>query len=196
MIYLLPLLNALFGYGIISMLFWFLFHPTKKKDFFIIELQGLIPKKLAEWGEQIGAYVGEHFLNIGKLKADLLQPEKLQQVNTLLEGKVDDFLRNKLKEKIPIFGMFVTDGLIRQMKEVLMNELEKMIPDMIGFFADDLEKKYDVRKMISEKLRSLTIEDIEKQFYKQAGKGILQLKLACAFLGFALGWLEFFLLRM
>lgn len=194
MIYLIPLLNAAFGWGIISMLFWFLFHPYQKKNFFIIELQGLIPKKLPQWGAQIGRYASENFLNIGKLKENLLEPAKLEQINELLEDKVDDFLRNKLKDKIPIFSMFITDGLISKMKEVLMTELGKMIPDMIGFFADDLQKKYDVQKMIAEKLEQYDMAEMEKVFYQQAGKGILQAKIFVAVLGFVLGLLEVLLL--
>jgi uncharacterized membrane protein YheB (UPF0754 family) len=64
-------------------------------------LQGLIPKKLADWGSQAGIYVSENFLNIQHMKKDLLQPEKLKSINVLLESKVDDYLRNKLKKRFP-----------------------------------------------------------------------------------------------
>ena len=110
------------------------------------------------------------------------------------QGEVDDFLRNKLKEKIPVFGMFITEGLITKMKETLMAELENMIPDLIQYFAGDLEKKYDVKKLITQKMKELQMAEIERAFYKQAGKGIRQLKIACAAGGFILGWLEIALL--
>jgi uncharacterized membrane protein YheB (UPF0754 family) len=76
LIYLIPILNAAFGWLIITLLFRILFHPLKKKDFFIVEMQGLIPKKLPEWGAQIGSYAAENFINISKLKQNLLEPEK------------------------------------------------------------------------------------------------------------------------
>lgn len=196
MIYLIPFLNAAFGWFIIAALLWFLFHPHQKKNIFIVELQGMIPKKLPELGQQLGSYTSRNFINFGKLKEDLLAPGKLAQVHTLLEGKVDDFLRNKLKDKIPIFGMFVTDGLISQMKDILMKELEHMIPDLITFFANDLEKKYDVQKLITEKLSQNSAKEMEEAFYRQAGKGIFQLKVFCATIGFGLGWLEVLLTRL
>src|SRR5215471_8796976 len=93
MIYLIPVLNALFGWGIISLLFWFLFHPFQKKNFFIIELQGLIPKNLPVWSEQLGTYASENFLNIKQMKDSLLEEDKLKQIHEVLEEKVDDFLR-------------------------------------------------------------------------------------------------------
>ncbi len=195
MIYLIPFLNAIFGWSIISALSWFLFHPRTKKNFFIIELQGLIPKKLPEWGKHAGSYVSKNFLNINKLKESLLAPEKLSRISLMLESKVDDFLRNKLKEKIPVFSMFVTDGLVDRMREILMKELEAMIPELINTIADDLEKSYDIEKLINEKLESYAPSYIEEIFKRQAGNSITQLKIFCAFLGFVLGLLEVLLLN-
>ena len=162
MIYLLPVLNAMFGWMVISMLFTMLFHPYRKKNFFIIDVQGFLPNKLPGLAGELGVYVSENFLNMAQLKEDLLSPEKLKQVNVLLEEKVDDFLRNKLKEKIPVFGMFITEGLITKMKETLMGELENMIPDLIQYFAGDLEKKYDVKKLITQKMKELQMAEIER----------------------------------
>ena len=82
------------------------------------------------------------------------------------------------------------------MEETLMGELEKMIPDLIGFFADDLEKKYDVQKMIAEKMTAFDPASLERIFYQQAGKPILQLKIFVAILGLLLGGAELLLLRM
>ncbi|MBK9732731.1 MAG: hypothetical protein IPO83_15865 [Chitinophagaceae bacterium] len=193
MIYLIPFLNAAFGWFIIALLFRLLFHPLQKKNYFIVELQGFIPKQLPQWGRQAGIYASENLLNIGKLKENLLEPEKLTKINEILDDKVDDFLRNKLKDKIPLFGMFITDGLIQKMKETLMTELDQMIPELIGFFADDLEKKYDVQKMIAEKLAMYDAASLEKLFYQHAGKPILQLKIFVAVIGFLLGSLEMLL---
>lgn len=196
MIYLIPFLNAAFGWFIISLLCHVLFHPLRKKNFFILDWQGLIPKNLPRWGQQAGTYAANNFLAIGKLKDSLLEPEKLSKITELLDDKVDDFLRNKLKEKIPVFGMFITEGMISKMKETLMGELDHIIPDLIGFFADDLQKKYDVQRMITEKLEQFDAASLEKLFYAHAGKGILQLKLVVAITGLLLGLLEIQIIRL
>src|SRR5258706_9250254 len=120
MIYLIPILTALFGWLLISSLFYFLFHPAKKKNLFILDLQGFIPKNISLWGKGVGDYVSENLVNIPKMKESLLQGESLKQIHNVLDVKVDDFLRNKLKEKIPVFSMFITEGMISKMKEVLM----------------------------------------------------------------------------
>ena len=142
MIYLIPVLNAAFGWLTISSLFYLLFHPYEKKNLFIFDMQGFIPKNLLLWGTQLGNYVSEHLVNIPKMKESLLKGESLQQIHAVLESKVDDFLRNKLKEKIPVFSMFITEGMITKMKEVLMDELESLVPSVIDqIAAGDMSSK-------------------------------------------------------
>lgn len=196
MIYLIPILNACFGWLIISLLFYFLFHPRKRKNLFIIELQGFIPKNLSQWGKQLGKYAAENLVNIPQMKESLLKGERLEQINNMLEKKVDDFLRNKLKEKIPVFSMFITEGMISKMKEVLMAELEKMVPAAIDQIAAGVEQEFNVEQLIGEKVNTIRAEQIETVFYKEAGKGIILLKLIVAILGFAIGWLEIRLLKL
>ena len=190
MVYLVPILNALFGWGIISLLFYFLFHPAKKKNFFIVELQGFIPKNLGSWSRSIGDFVSTELVNIPKMKASLLQGDRMTEIHTMLEGKVDDFLRNKLKEKIPVFSMFITEGMISKMKEVLMTELEGMVPSVIDQIATGVEKQFNIHKLLDEKLNQDSVGKLEKIFYQQAGKAILSLKLIVAFLGLLLGLAE------
>lgn len=194
MIYLLPFLNAAFGWAIISFLFFFLFRPYEKRSIAIFEIQGFIPKNFKNWMDETALYVSNHFFSIEHLKENFLKKEELQAINNMLEEKVDDFLRNRLKEKIPILNMFITDGLIAKMKESLMEELNHMIPSTIDKLASEAGKKFDLRKMVSDKMSTVTGRDIEKLFYSHSGRSLMQLKLFAALLGFVLGCIEVFLL--
>lgn len=195
MIWLIPVLNALFGWSIISLLFWFLFHPHQKKDFFIFEMQGFIPKNLSSWGKQLGDYISENVVNIPKMKDSLLKSEKLQQIHDMLEGKVDDFLRHKLKEKIPVLSMFITEGLILKMKEILVEELEGLVPSVIEQIASGMEEQFNISKMIDERVNAIAIPEVERLFYRHAGKGITVLKIVIGTIGFGLGCIEILLVR-
>ncbi len=195
MIYAIPLLNAAFGWCMISLLFYMLFHPVRKKNFFIVDLQGFVPRNLPQWGQQACAFAVTQLPDFGKLKDNLLEGDRLSKINEILDDKVDDFLRNKLKDKIPVFGMFITEGMISKMKETLMNELDHMIPDLVGFFADDLQKKFNIERMITAKMEQIDAASLEKLFYSHAGKGVLQLKLTAAITGLLLGIVELLLIR-
>ncbi len=195
MVWSIPFLNAFFGWMMITSLFYFLFHPHHKKDFFIFNMQGFIPGNLASWAALTGEYVATNIVNIGSMKQSLLQGEKIVQINRLLDSKVDDFLRNKLKEKIPVFSMFITEGMISRMKEVLVAELEMMIPSLIDQIASGVEQEYNVQKIISEKAVSVSIAEIEKLFFRYAGRSITALKVVVAVTGFMLGLLEVLIMR-
>ena len=114
----------------------------------------------------------------------------------MLEVKVDDFLRHKLKEKIPVLAMFITEGLILKMKEILVAELEQMVPALIEQIAAGVEEQFNVKKMIAEKVSAVSIKDFENLFYQYAGKSILSLKIFVAALGLLLGGVEIWLLRL
>lgn len=195
MIWLIPFLNALFGWAIISLLFRFLFHPYQKKNFFIFEIQGFIPKNLSSWGAQLGVYISENVVNIPKMKDSLLKSEKLQQIQGMLEVKVDDFLRNKLKEKIPVLSMFITEGLISKMKEILVEELSSLVPSVIEQLASGMEEQFNISKMIDERINGVSTFEVEGLFYKHAGKAITTLKIVVGALGFGLGCIEILLTR-
>ncbi|MFI5135855.1 MAG: hypothetical protein ACHQD9_08385 [Chitinophagales bacterium] len=190
MMIIIPILNAIFGWIIISSLFFFLFHPRQKRNFFMFEMQGFIPKNISSWGNSLGKYVQENFVNIPKMKDSLLQGESQKKIHEVLESRVDDFLRNKLKEKIPVFSMFITEGMISKMKEVLMSELESLVPSVIEQIAAGVEKQFNIQKMIDEKLSAVSMQEVEKLFYSQAGKGILTLKISAAATGLTLGVIE------
>jgi len=195
MIWLIPLLNALFGWSIISLLFWFLFHPYQKKNFFIFEMQGFIPKNLSSWGTQLGVYVSENVVNIPKMKDSLLKSEKLQQIHGMLEVKVDDFLRHKLKEKIPVFSMFITESLISKMKEILVEELAGLVPSVIEQIASGMEEQFNISKMIDERINGIAISEVESLFHHHTQRSITALKIVVAALGFGLGCIEILLIR-
>lgn len=195
MIYLLPVLTALFGWFSISLLFYFLFRPVDKINLFILEVQGFIPKNLTAWGRQMGEWASRE-ISVQKIKDSFLQDDQLQRIHDLLEAKSEDFLRNKLKEKIPVLAMFITDGLISKMKEALMTELDQLVPSVINQVASGLEKKFDVSKMVEEKIAAINSADPERLFYQSAGKGIRQLKIFMAAMGFLLGLFEWWLLTL
>ncbi len=153
-------------------------------------MQGFIPKNIDAWALAAGEYAAAHILNIAAMKESLLKEEKLKHIHALLDEKVDDFLRNKLKEKIPVFSMFITEGMISKMKEVLVGELQLMVPSLIEQIASGVEEQYNIKRMISDKVNAVSIPEMQNLFLRYAGKSITTLKMVVAVIGFALGIAE------
>jgi uncharacterized membrane protein YheB (UPF0754 family) len=70
----------------------------------------------------------------------LLMPKRRKQLISkmanaqTLEKYMDQFLRVKLPEAMPVFKMFIGDSTIEQVKGVFMKEADHMLPEMIEEF--------------------------------------------------------------
>ena len=106
----------------------------------------------------IGKYKWEAGLKqiINKLPTELLFPadnsdnSNFDAVLPFIDAKLDDFFRHKLSEKLPMVSMFIGDKTINQLKEVFIEELKQLFPELITNFIDisktkllnNLEKKW------------------------------------------------------
>jgi uncharacterized membrane protein YheB (UPF0754 family) len=58
--------------------------------------------------------------------------------------------------------MFVGQGTLEKIKEGLMEEINVMLPDVIGKYADNLANKIDVQKMVTEKVAGFSSDKLEE----------------------------------
>lgn len=69
-------------------------------------------------------------------------PEQLEQLMPVIEDKLDHFFSNRLGEKLPMIAMFIGDKTIQQLKEVFMEELRTMFPELIASFSANIQKEW------------------------------------------------------
>lgn len=69
-------------------------------------------------------------------------PKQLDQLMPVIEDKLDHFFRNRLAEKLPMISMFIGDKTIQQLKEVFMEELRTMFPELITSFSSNIQKEW------------------------------------------------------
>jgi uncharacterized membrane protein YheB (UPF0754 family) len=48
-----------------------------------------------------------------------------------IDAKLDDFFKRKLSEKLPMISMFIGDKTIHQLKEVFIEELKQLFPELV-----------------------------------------------------------------
>lgn len=80
-----------------------------------------------------------------------------------IDEKLDEFFKNKLKEKLPIISMFIGEKTITQLKSVFMDELQVLFPELIKHFTST------ATAAVSQKLMSSipTLEPIIMKATKQ-----------------------------
>lgn len=184
------MLNALFGWTVVTALLYFVFRPVRKKNFLFFKIQGLIPSLQQTLADDIAGYVSEELVNFNELEQRLLSPDNLKNIHDYLDKKAEEFLRVKLAEKLPVISMFVTDSLVDAAKESLVGELDKMIPEIIKMYSEKIQSQFDIKTKVKNFITGYPVQEPERLFYMNAGKKILKLKILVALSGFILGLLE------
>lgn len=69
-------------------------------------------------------------------------PKQLDQLIPVIDTKLDDFFRNRLTQKLPMIAMFIGDKTIQQLKEVFVEELRVMYPELITSFSSNIQKEW------------------------------------------------------
>ncbi|MBL7740149.1 MAG: DUF445 domain-containing protein [Chitinophagaceae bacterium] len=127
----------------------------------IILVQKIIPGRREELAGMIGSKVAENF-SLAGIEKKISGPENIKKVMPVVEAHVDDFLRHKLKAKMPMIGMLIGDKTINSLKEVFLKEIEEMFPQVMGQFAGNLKNEINIEELVAAKIRSVspaTIKD-------------------------------------
>jgi len=82
----------------------------------------------------------------------------------LVETHIDDFLRHKLKDKMPVISMFISDKLVNSMKEVFLKEIEDIFPQVLKQFSDNLYNDLDIAQITTDKMMSVSPARLEIMF--------------------------------
>jgi uncharacterized membrane protein YheB (UPF0754 family) len=166
---LIPLISALVGWLITRLSVLVLF----KK---------ILPQHQEELGKQIGQKVSAEF-SFADIEKKISDPANAKKILPLVEEHVDDFLRNKLKAKMPVVGMFIGEKTINSMKEVFLKEIEEMFPRILTQFAGNLQQELNIESMVANRISSIPLSQME-----QMAAPILNYYLAIgALIGFCVG---------
>jgi hypothetical protein len=141
--------------------------------------------------EKTAGFAAAEFASLN-LEDKVGDPANFQKLVPLIENHVDDFLRNKLKEQMPMISMFIGDKTITTLKTVFMKELENLFPQVMKQFASNLKNDPAVEQMISSKLLAIPPQKLEKML----SKPLRYASLLGAFTGFVAGILQLILILL
>lgn len=147
MIYCFPILAAFIGWIFNLVLIQYLF-------------KNVLPSKLPALGSKAGKYVSGNVFNADQLASKLTDPQQLESVRPFIEGHIDHFLNEKLKEKMPTIAMFIGEKTIGMMKVALMEEIDSLLPGLLTQFMGNLGDKINIEKALTTKLAGIPEEKI------------------------------------
>lgn len=186
---LVPIIGALIGWLLHRLVLWYLFHPTTPISLAGITIVGRYPAAQATIAQQIGEKVASNFISFAEIGQKLSHPSILQQLTPFIDEHVENFLRKKLPEKMPMIAMFVGDKTINIMKEALSAELQLLFPLLAEKLGQSLEQEINVEQLVADKIKSIPPVALEAILKHQFPQVFLQMQWLGALTGSLIGLL-------
>ena len=192
-LYTIPFISAFIHWLTIWMALKLLFHPRQPKKILGFTLQGVFPKKQQQIAENIGRIVGQELLSFEDIEQTITNPANVQRILPLADEHIDNFLRVKLKESMPMIAMFIGDKTIGQLKAVFMKELEELFPVIMKNYVAHLKNDLDLEKIVVDKIANFSSDRLETMLNQILTKEFRFVEVIGAALGFFIGLLQIFL---
>lgn len=187
---LIPFISAFIGYFTNWIAIKMLFHPKKPVNVLGITIQGIFPKRQAQFAQKLGVLVATELIHFDEIAAKLKDPEQLKALNPTIETHIDSFLRVRLKEKIPVVAMFIGDNTINKLKDGMMEEINVLLPEVIDQYTHGLGKKIDIEKMVTEKVAAFSSDKLEDILQAIMKKEFRFVEILGGVVGFLIGLLQ------
>lgn len=182
-----PLFGALTGWIIASLGIYLLFHPASPRRVFGVTLHGIIPGRQPQIAATLGKAAATGLFSKDDITRNLKGPDQIAALMPGIETHIDAFLKHRLAEKIPVLTMFLSDTMLQTIKEGLLEEIEAMLPDVIGRFTDSVQSKIDLEQLVSRKIAALPAAQLEGLVMGGGTRELRRVKLAATAVGFTIG---------
>jgi uncharacterized membrane protein YheB (UPF0754 family) len=192
-LYTIPFISAFIHWLTIWMALKLLFHPRRPKKILGFTLHGVFPKRQRQIAESLGRIVGQELLSFEDIEQTITNPDNVRRILPLAEEHIDNFLRNKLKESMPMIAMFIGDKTINQLKTVFMKELEDLFPVIMKNYVNHLKNDLDLEKIVVDKIAGFSSDRLETMLSQILTKEFRFVEVIGAALGFFIGLLQILL---
>jgi len=186
-IILVPVISAFIGWVTNWVAIKMLFHPREPKKFFGITFQGIFPKRQKQFAEKLGKLVSDEFLSFGDIEEKISNPENLKKIMPVIETHIDDFLRNRLSDEMPVISMFIGDKTIHKLKSAFMKEIETLFPKVMRQYAGNLKSELDLEHIVIQKVSAFSSDKLEETLYQIMSKEFRFVEVIGAIIGFIIG---------
>lgn len=185
-----PVISAFIGWITNWVAIKMLFHPRDPKKILGITFHGIFPKRQQQFAEKLGKIVSTEFLSFDDIEQKISNPENLKKIMPMIENHVDDFLRTRLSNEMPVISMFIGDKTIEKLKEAFMKEIETLFPQVMKQYAANLKTELDLEQIVIQKVSHFSSDKLEEVLYQIMSKEFRFVEIIGAVIGFIIGSLQ------
>ncbi len=182
----LPVLGATFGALTVFITIKTLFWPARpwRVPLFGWRVQGLIPGHQEAVAQALGRLVEERVLSRPDLFAQLVDPALRGEIAASLAAALESRVRALIPGIVPAAAAVAVAGLVRRVAE---REIGNLTARYLDQLAERVEGGLGLGKLVEERVKALTPEEIESLVAGIAGPQLRWLQVMGALFGLAVG---------
>ena len=192
-LFFIPLFAAFAGWCSVWVIIQSFFYPKKVINIFGLKLYGILYKYKNSIIDGIAVYAAKQFSFTNLLEEKINNPKTLEGLMPLIEDHIDDFLRKKLAEQIPMISMLIGEKTIIQLKSIFIKELKDLFPSIIKNYMNNLSNDFNIEKLIKDKLNNTDTNALIHSIKQKLSKQFLYIQLTGFIIGLVIGIIEMFL---
>lgn len=173
-----------------------LFHPRLPYNFLGITIQGIFPKRQAQFAQKLGELVSRELISFEEITSKINQPATIQKALPLIESHIDQFIKTKLKEEMPLLSMFVTDKSLEGIKTGMVKEIELIFPIIMEKLTQGMQDEFNIEKIVADKVKGFSSDKLEDILNAIMSKEFRFVEIVGAVLGFIIGVIQIFLAKI
>lgn len=192
-LFLIPVLSTFACWLITYLIFKLLFFPLAPRKIFGFVVQGILPARGHEMADRLLKVISNQTNSAANPKQRLIDSTQLNFLLPQIESHIDDFLRHRLGKKMPMIGMFIGEQTIRQLKDIFMEELKEILPEVMQTYIDGVIQQDDFRKYVRDQLTKLDSSMWKSEVYPLISRDMRFIWLISGAVGFFVGIVQLLL---
>jgi uncharacterized membrane protein YheB (UPF0754 family) len=184
-----PIISGLIGWLTNMLAVKMIFRPRRAVRILGFEIIGLIPKRRLDLARKIGETVEQELLSHRDIQQAVNNPAFHNEIGRVLRVKIDEFMLKYLGSN-PLIAMFLTGEVASSIKEALVSEIEKMIPQTLEMLLGKLEDRLDFKQIVQSKIEHFELEKLEAIIHSIAARELKAIEILGGVLGFAVGLVQ------
>lgn len=141
-------------------------------------LNRYLPRQDAPLAAKAGRWAGELMERSFNIEQKISDPALIEKAMPAIEQHIDDFLNVKLKEEIPMLAMFVGNKTTDKIREVFINQLRILFPQVMLQLTANLKNELNLEQIVTRRLTenplsALVKNDIAARLRQYRNAGLL-----------------------
>ncbi|WP_018628946.1 hypothetical protein [Niabella aurantiaca] len=139
-------------------------------------LNRYLPRQDGPLAERAGRWAGALMEQSFNIEQKISDPGLIEKAMPSIEKHIDDFLNVKLKEEIPMLGMFIGNKTTDKIREVFIDQLKLLFPQVMLQITANLKNELHPEQIVTSQLKrhplSAMVKDdiaVKLRQYRNAG---------------------------